>query len=154
MLCEVVTVSSGANSELRPDCFSYMEATSCGAFLQGVTSAGCSQWRWPCVFVTIMEMCWEIEAAAALRTQSLVQWIWLVEAFEAERVMTSIMLCHTASAAFPWAAGVQKYCCSHLAMEVCSAPNKLSLVGLFAFSAKSSVIPGRIFLGCHKGWVL
>lgn len=71
--------------------------------------------------------------------QSLVQWVWLLKAFAAERVMTSIVLCHTASADFPWAADVQKYCCSHLAMEVCSAPDKLSLAGLFAFSAKPSV---------------
>lgn len=139
MLCEVVTVPSRTNSELHPDCFSYMEATSCGASLPAVTSARCSQWRWPHAVVTIMQMCWEIEAAAALQTQSLVQSVWLVEAFAAERVMTSIVLCHTASAAFPWAAGVQKCCCSHLAVELCSAPNILSLAGLSAFSAKSSV---------------
>lgn len=38
-------------------------------------------------------------------------------------------LCHTALAPVHRAAGVQHYCCSKLAVEVCSAPNKFSLAG-------------------------
>lgn len=49
------------------------------------------------------------------------------------------VLCHTASAAFPWVARVQQYWCSNLAIEECSAPNKLSVAGPFAFCAKPSV---------------